>query len=203
MNKIREQVSSSTIHQEALSLIDQIYELEHLKSTIQIADDNQECASIEHKDLEQTHEQCSNDIKTLQQTNLTLLSFISRALTQDNYTQIEKQNSDNTLIILVEQHRKLKQDFIKLESLDQRLTDELQELKLKYSKMQEDLVKFNDLEHLKRQADRRKQQLITNKINMIQQKQITQLEIQTLQSQFEVMQRQLQDNETHQQVESS
>ena len=61
----------------------------------------------------------------------------------------KKQYSNDTLIILVEQHRKLKENFRKLETLDQRLTDELRELKLKYTKMQEDLVKFNDLEKLK------------------------------------------------------
>lgn len=66
--------------------------------------------------------------------------------------------------------------------------------------MQEDLQKFNDLETLKHQAERRKQQLIINKTNIIKQKQITQTEIHTLQSQLEIMQGQLQDNQTYQQV---
>lgn len=229
MSKIREQVSGSIIHQEALSLIEQIYELElkrdqllnenqTLDLTTQIDEDNQELASIEKQiieleqyndDLEQTHEQYLNDIKNLQKINLTLLSLISQTLAKANYPQleincdqyeIEKQNSNNTLTILAEQHRKLKQDFIKLETFDQRLTDELRELKIKYAKMQEDLTKFNDIESLKRKAERRKQQLIADKMNMIKQRQITQTEIQTLQSQFETIQTQLQDNETHQQV---
>jgi intraflagellar transport protein 74 len=254
MNQIREQVSGSLIQQEALSLIEQIYELElkhdqllnenkpllpseHQKLTTQIEDDNQELASIEKQIIElqkhnenlkqfsndniehnydefltsyeQTHEQYLNDIKNLQKRNLTLLSFFSRILVQGNYTQlktnfdqyeIEKQNSNNTLAMLAEQHRKLKQDFLKLETLDQRLTDELQELKIKYTKMKEDLAKLNDLDSLKRKAERRKQQLIADKMNMIKQRQITQTEIQTLQSQFETIRTQLQDNEIHQQV---
>jgi len=222
MKQIRKQVSGSIIHQEALSLIEQIYELElkrdqllnenqALTLTTQIDEDNQELTSIEKQiieleqyndDLEQNHEQYLNDIKNLQKTNLTLLSLISQTLAKANYPQlkIEKQNSNNALVILTEQHRKLQKDFIKLETFDQRLTDELQELKIKYAKMQEDFIKFNDLESLKRKAERRKQKLIADKMNMIKQRQITQTEIQTLQSQFETIQTQLQDNETHQQV---
>jgi hypothetical protein len=120
----------------------------------------------------------------------------------DQY-EIEKQKSNNTSIILYEQHRKLKQDYIKLETLDQRLKDELEELKIKYKKMKEELEIFNDLESLKRKAEKRKQQLTADKINMIKQKQTTQIEIQTLQSQFDAIQKQLHDNETYQQVRSS
>jgi len=69
--------------------------------------------------------------------------------------------------------------------------------------MQEDLAKFNDLDSLKRKAERRKQQLIVDKNNMSKRKQITQIEIQTLQYQFEAIQKQLQDHDTHQQVRSS
>jgi hypothetical protein len=239
MNQIRQQVSNSPLQQEALSLIEQIYEIEvkhdqlihenqtlvtseHQQLTTQIEDDNQEFISLEKYDedlqqfstgdIELTHEKCLTDIKNIQQTNLTLLSHISRTLIKADSTQlklnldqyeIEKQNSNDTLTILAEQHRKLKRDFIKLETLDQRLTDELRELKIKYTKMQEDLAKFDDLESLKRKAERRKQQLTTDKMNMIEQKQITQLEIQTLQFQFEAMQKQLQDHETHQQVRNS
>jgi hypothetical protein len=69
--------------------------------------------------------------------------------------------------------------------------------------MKEELEIFNDLESLKRKAEKRKQQLTADKINMIKQKQTTQTEIQTLQSQFDAIQKQLHDNETYQQVRSS
>ena len=130
-------------------------------------------------------------------------------MTRDDYTQLktnidqqeaEKKKSTDTLAILAEQHRKLKQDYAKLETLDQRLVDEAQELKKQYAKMQEDLEKFNDLEGLKRRAEKRKVQLVADKGNMGRQKQVTKIEIQTLQSQLEAAQTQLRDNETHQQV---
>ena len=157
MNKIREEVSGSILHEEALSLIDQIYELELIH------------------DIEQTYEQCWNDIQNIQQRNLSLLSQISPPRTKDDYV-------------------KLKQDFRRLENLG----EELQGLKTQYIKIQEDLVKFNDLESLKRQADRRKQQLIADKLHLPKRKETTHVELQTLQSQFDILQRQLQTNQTHQ-----
>lgn len=185
LNTIRKQTSGSIIQQEALSLIDQIVELESKYDQL-----------IEEDD--ENLEQYLNEIKKIQQTNLTLLTSISQMLSTANTPHgIEKQ------ILLAEQHRKLKQDFIKLEILDQKLIDELRELKVKYTEMQEDIAKFNDLEDLKHQAERRKQRLTLDKINMIKQRQITQIEIQTLQSQFETLQIQLQDDQTYQQVRES
>ncbi|CAF3712659.1 unnamed protein product [Adineta steineri] len=249
LNKMREQMLSTVTQQDALSLIEQISELEvkHYqlindnqnlstteetweKLTNQMNEDNQELIFLEQQISELckhnenlkhlinnniseqeiddglflSYEQISNDIKTIQKTNLDLLVLI-----QDNCTQLntkfnqyknENEKSHNTIIILIEQHRKLKQDYMNLEVLDTKLLDELQELKIKYSKMQEDLHKFNDLESLKHKAEKRKQQLIADKINMIRQKQITNMEIQTLQTQFESIQKQLQDNEIHQQL---
>lgn len=165
---------------------------------------------------EQTREQFLNDIKNVQKSNLTLIALVSRTLvkgdqilTRDDYTQLkttidqheaEKKKSNDTLAILAEQHRKVKQDYAKLENLDQKLTDEVQELKAKYAKMQEDFEKFNDLEGLKRKAEKRKIQLASDKANMSKQRQVTKMEIQTIQSQFEAAQKQLSDNETHGQV---
>ncbi|CAF1050333.1 unnamed protein product [Adineta steineri] len=249
MKQMREQMLSTVTQQEALSLIEQISELEIKyyqlindnqnlstteeaceKLTNQMNEDNQELIFLEQQIMELckhnenlkqlinnniseheiddelflSYEQISNYIKTIQKNNLDLLVLI-----QDNCTQLntkfnqyknENEKSHNTIIILIEQHRKLKQDYMNLEVLDTKLLDELQELKIKYSKMQEDLHKFNDLESLKHKAEKRKQQLIADKINMIRQKQITNMEIQTLQTQFESIQKQLQDNEIHQQL---
>lgn len=294
MNKMREQMSGAVIKQEALSLVEQKYELElkldqltnesktqltpeqeRQKLTQQVKEDNQELAAMEkqinelrerneslkqsydnddlpssilvaqqsktpavadedtkqkyqelrkreqHMDeffstYDETREQYLNDIKNIQKTNLTLLALISRTLvkgdqgvTRDDYTQLktnvdqheaEKRKSNDTLTILAEQHRKLKQDYAKIETLDQKLTEEAQELRKQYAKMQEDLEKFSDIEALKRKAEKRKIQLAADKANMGKQKQITKMEIQTLQSQFEAAQTQLRDNETHQQV---
>ncbi|CAF3144903.1 unnamed protein product [Rotaria socialis] len=295
MNKMREQMSGAVIKQEALSLVEQIYELEfkrdqlsneskniltpdqeRQKLTQQVKEDNQEIAAMDkqiselrernenlkqnydnddvqasllvaqqskstaaaaddetkqkylelkkrelHIDeffstYEETRDQYLNDVKNVQKSNLTLLALISRTLvkgdqgiSRDDYTQLktnvdqheaEKKKSNDTLAILAEQHRKVKQDYAKVETLDQKLTEELKELKKQYAKMQEDLDKFNDLEGLKKKAEKRKIQLAADKSNMGKQRQVTKMEIQTLQSQFEAAQTQLRDNETHQQL---
>jgi hypothetical protein len=291
MNKMREQMSGAIIKQEALSLVEQIYELEmkcdqltnesqqHMtpeqerqKLTTQVKEDNQEMAAMEkqinqlrerNENLKQayenddmqsssmlverqnkpndddndtkqkyielrrreqqiddftstyvdTREQHLNDIKDIQKKNLTLVAMISRtltkgnqAITHDDYTQLksnidqqeaEKRKSDDTLSILAEQHRKLKLDDMKVDGLGQKLTDEIAELKKTRKKMQADIEKFNDIDGLKRKAEKRQRQLTNDKSNMNNQRLVTRSEIQLLQSQFEAGQTKLQANETH------
>ena len=48
--------------------------------------------------------------------------------------------------------------------------------------MQDDITKFNNLDNIKRQADRRKQQLQIEKSTISQRKHITQIELETLQT---------------------
>lgn len=188
LNQIRERACSSNIQQEALSLIDQIVELES-----KLADeDDQDFEST--AELDKDLEQCSKAIQQLQQTNLSFLSSISRTLTTNN------SNSTHTLAILAEQHRKLKQDFNRLEHLDRRLINELDELRMQSNQLQEDIRKYNDVDSLKHQAERRKQQLMIDKLTMNQRRHITQMEIQTLQSQLDTLRTQLHANPTHQQV---
>jgi len=68
--------------------------------------------------------------------------------------------------------------------------------------MQDDITKFNNLDNIKRQADRRKQQLQIEKSTISQRKHITQIELETLQTQFNTLQNQLQSNETHRELMS-
>ena len=193
LNQIRDQSSSSNIQREALSLIDQIFTLEC--ELDQLTDDDQDFQTTEEL------EQCLEDIHQLQQRNLSLLSSISRTLVTSHSSQLSiHSNSTN---ILAEQHRKLKQDFDRLENLDRKLITESHELKIQLSRMQEGIRKYNDLESLKHQADRRKYQLKIDKIHINQRRQITQIEIEILQSQFDTLHTQLHHDPTHQQVRYS
>ena len=170
-------------------------------------------------EFSQSYEQYLYEIKNIQKTNLYLLSLISQMIIKhdqlpiiDSYIELktnfnqyetEKQKSNDTLTILIEQYKKLKQDYTKLETLDQRLIKELEELKIKYKQMQEGLEKFNNLENLKHQAERRKQQLISDKMNIINRRQIMNMEIENLQEQFDAFQTKLRDYEIRQQVRNS
>ncbi|CAF0931616.1 unnamed protein product [Didymodactylos carnosus] len=297
MNTMREQMSGSVIKQDALSLVEQLHELEtkreqlqeesknsmtpdqeQQKLTQQVREENQEIASMErqikelkerNESLKREYQELDNDrqqsitttkasakdqqpvdddttqkyfelkkkeqqidefiesyaetkeqnlsqLKSVQKSNLNLVQILSRGLmkgqnlpSKDEYSELksnlenkesEKKKSNDTNIILKEQHRKLKQDYDKLETLDQRLNDEREELKTKWIKMQEDLEKFSDLEGLKKNAEKRKLRLAADKINMAKQRQATKLAIQMLHSQYEAIQGQVHDNDTHQQL---
>jgi hypothetical protein len=91
-------------------------------------------------------------------------------------------------------------DLRKIEELEKKVTTEYETLREKQKKMEEDLITFSDLEGLKRKSEARKQQLIVEKQNLSKYKDNIKYELKTLQSQFEVIQAQLFDNETHTQV---
>ena len=91
-------------------------------------------------------------------------------------------------------------DLRKVEELEKKVTVEYETLKDKKKKMEEDLVTYSDLEGLKRKSENRKQQLIVEKQNLSRYKDNVKYELKALQSQFEAIQAQLFDNETHTQV---
>ena len=93
-------------------------------------------------------------------------------------------------------------DLRKLEELETKVTNELEKLREKKQKMDEELKLFADLEGLKRRSEARKQQLVVEKQNLSRYKENIRYELQALQSQFEAIQAQLFDNETHNQVSS-
>jgi hypothetical protein len=91
-------------------------------------------------------------------------------------------------------------DLRKVEELEKKVTLEYETLKEKRKKMEEDLVTFSDLEGLKRRSENRKQQLVVEKQNLSRYKENVKHELKALQSQFEAIQAQLFDNETHTQL---
>lgn len=91
-------------------------------------------------------------------------------------------------------------DLRKVEELERKVSLEYEALKEKRKKMKEELVVFSDLEGLKRKSELRKQQLAVEKQNLSRYKDNIKYELKALQSQFEAIQAQLFDNETHTQV---
>ena len=77
---------------------------------------------------------------------------------------------------------------------------ELEKLKEKQRKMEEELVIYSDLEGLKKKSDARKQQLQTEKQNLSRYREYIKYEIDGLLSQVQAIEAQLTDNETHNQV---
>jgi hypothetical protein len=91
-------------------------------------------------------------------------------------------------------------DLRKVEELEKKVTAEYEKLKDKKKTMDDELVTFSDLEGLKRKSEARKQQLIVEKQNLSKYKENIKYELQMLQSQFETIQAQLFDNDTHNQL---
>jgi hypothetical protein len=91
-------------------------------------------------------------------------------------------------------------DLRKVEELEKKVTTEFEKLKEKKQTMDVELQTFSDLEGLKRKSEARKQQLIVEKQNLSRYKDNIKFELQVLQSQFEAIQAQLFDNDTHNQV---
>ena len=91
-------------------------------------------------------------------------------------------------------------DLHKVEELEKKVTTELEKLKEKKKTMDDELIMFGDLEGLKRKSEARKQQLIVEKQNLSRYRENIKYELHSLQSQFEAIQAQLYDNDTHNQV---
>lgn len=91
-------------------------------------------------------------------------------------------------------------DLKKVEELEKKVTNEYEKLVEKKKKMDQELVMFGDREGLKRRSEARKQQLLVEKQNLTRYRENIKYELQTLQTQFEAIQAQLLDQETHNQV---
>ena len=91
-------------------------------------------------------------------------------------------------------------DLRKVEDLEKKVNVEYEKLTEKKRTMEEELITFSDLEGLKRKSEARKQQLVVERQNLTKYKENIKFELQILQSQFEAVQAQLFDNETHNQL---
>jgi hypothetical protein len=121
-----------------------------------------------------------------------LLELISKAVERMNKQGgTKKQDKDADVTIA---------DLRKVEELEKKVNTEYEKLKEKKKNMDEDLIKFDDLEGLKRRSEARKQQLIVEKQNLSRYKENIKYELQTLQSQYESIKAQMFDNDTHNQV---
>lgn len=91
-------------------------------------------------------------------------------------------------------------DLRKVEELEKKVTTEYEALKEKKKKMDEEFEMFADLDGLKRRSEARKQQLVVEKQNLSRYRETIKYDLKQLQFQYETVQAQLFDNDTHTQV---
>jgi hypothetical protein len=88
----------------------------------------------------------------------------------------------------------------KVEKLEVEVKLELDKLKERKKKMEEELVVYSDLDGLKHKSDARKKQLLVEKQNLSRYRENMKFEIDALYGQVQAIDAQLNDNETHNQV---
>ncbi|CAN8024962.1 unnamed protein product, partial [Ixodes persulcatus] len=87
------------------------------------------------------------------------------ALLRDDlaFKEGEMEKSKMTLSTLGQEQKKLAVDLQKIEQLESKVQLELDSLRLKMKKMEDEMVVFSDLDQLKNSAEHRKQQLLAEK----------------------------------------
>lgn len=117
-----------------------------------------------------------------------------------DFKENEMNKSKETAHGLDGEHARLQSDLEKVQQLETKITDELNSLKEKIAKMQEELVKYNDLNSLKRGAEE-KRSLLTQEKNELQETRSSMKgDVQQLSTDYEEKKSKLDQNETYVQL---
>lgn len=142
--------------------------------------------------FEENKENETEQLYSTRKAIVNYLEMISKSVTKMKSEGVStKQSSGNDVTVA---------DLHKVEVLDKNVRSEFDKLRDKKTTMEEELGLFSDLEDLKRKSEARKQQLVIEKQNLGRYRENIKYELQSLQSQFEAIQAQLYDNDTHNQV---
>ncbi|XP_057299640.1 intraflagellar transport protein 74 homolog [Hydractinia symbiolongicarpus] len=117
-----------------------------------------------------------------------------------DFKENEMNKSKETAHGLDGEHARLQSDLEKVQQLETKITDELNSLKEKIAKMQEELTTYNDLNSLKRGAEE-KRSLLTQEKNELQETRSSMKgDVQQLSTDYEEKKSKLEQNETYVQL---
>ncbi|XP_071952265.1 intraflagellar transport protein 74 homolog [Antedon mediterranea] len=117
-----------------------------------------------------------------------------------NFKQNEMQKSEATASSLAGESTRLQVDLEKVEQLEMKIKEEMEQLKLAIDEMQSELDVFSDLETVKKNAEEKKKKLGQEKVILAKRKEIYKKDMQELSSQYEALKAQLNENETFTQL---
>jgi len=117
-----------------------------------------------------------------------------------NFKENEMAKSRDTATGLNGEHARLQGDLEKVEQLENKISTELNNLKLRIVNMNEELVKYSDLDALKKSANEKKKSLETEKATFKDGQAKMKEEVQELSTNYEQMKATLEDNETYAQL---
>lgn len=133
-------------------------------------------------------------------THLPTSSELSTMKEDLAFKENEMKKSENTASGLAHESQKLQDDLAKVEQLEAKITGELETLKEKTSKMEEELVIYGDLERLKMEAEAKKKKLGEDKVILHKRRETFRKVMQQMSSQYEALKARLNDNETYTQL---
>ncbi|KAG0445224.1 hypothetical protein HPB47_018135 [Ixodes persulcatus] len=124
------------------------------------------------------------------------------ALLRDDlaFKEGEMEKSKMTLSTLGQEQKKLAVDLQKIEQLESKVQLELDSLRLKMKKMEDEMVVFSDLDQLKNSAEHRKQQLLAEKEALQANKEPSRKAVEELQARYDDARAKLNENEVYTRV---
>ncbi|XP_041356943.1 intraflagellar transport protein 74 homolog [Gigantopelta aegis] len=116
------------------------------------------------------------------------------------FKEDEMKKSETTAMGLAGEREKLQQDLSKMQQFEEKLKDELVLLKEKVASMEKDIGVYGDLHRLKEESEQKRKKLQDDRITLTKRRECFRKIVQQLQSKYEGLKAQLDDNETYTQL---
>ncbi|XP_053321889.1 intraflagellar transport protein 74 homolog [Spea bombifrons] len=163
-----------------------------------------------NRELERKTDLEANNVTLLEHMsrNLNRMKQISSVTAQDlkiiqedlNFKETEMNKSQSTAKNLTSESQRLQQDLQKVEQLESKINNELTSLKENIKQMSEDLATYSNLDGLRASAEEKKKKLQEDKKSLTLRKDTFKKTLEQLNSEYEKLKTQLQENETHSQL---
>ncbi|NP_001089269.1 intraflagellar transport 74 L homeolog [Xenopus laevis] len=145
-------------------------------------------------------EHTSRNMNRMKQIS-TVTSEELRIMQEDlNFKETEMHKSQSTAKNLTVESQRLQQDLMKVEQLESKINSELSSLKEKIQHMTEDVKTYSNLDALRTSAEEKKNKLQEDKVILSKCRDTFKKTMEQLNSEYDRLKSQLQENETHSQL---
>ncbi|XP_051817462.1 intraflagellar transport protein 74 homolog isoform X3 [Antechinus flavipes] len=144
-------------------------------------------------------EHCSRNINHMKQISSITNQELKMMQEDLNFKSTEMQKSQSTARNLTSDSQRLQLDLQKMELLESKMTEEQSSLKSKIQQMTKDLETYSDLPALKSSGEEKKKKLQKARTALSKRRNTYKKVMEKLNSEYETLKTQLQENETHSQ----
>ncbi|KAM9102749.1 intraflagellar transport protein 74 homolog isoform 3-T4 [Sarcophilus harrisii] len=145
-------------------------------------------------------EHCSRNINHMKQISSITNQELKMMQEDLNFKSTEMQKSQSTARNLTSDSQRLQLDLQKMELLESKMTEEQSSLKSKIQQMTKDLETYSDLPALKSSGEEKKKKLQKARTALSKRRNTYKKVMEKLNSEYETLKTQLQENETHSQL---